>query len=210
MPDFVYILANRRPGSQEWVTLLIFIIIIAVNALSGILKAAKNKREEESEDKGTAPPQRRYKPAEQWDSRDKTAQPKPRQQGLSLAERAAIEAKKRLEQQRLAQQRLAHQLNYRESLEQQKRREKLAAKRQERVRQQKLLEKQKQQLLAQQRKVEEIKKLKKARQVEATEEVSAVEFDLANMPVESLQNAIVACEILGKPVALREAGEKAF
>lgn len=227
MASFFDILA--RGNTDSFITVLIFIIIIAVKVVGGIVKSVKENQDAQKEQAQREKIRQyarqegkpKYKSAEQWktgkakyESSQSLEHTRPvSQEGETAIDRALRAKRELLEKQRLAQQQAQYKMARRERNDQQRRREYLAKKRKERQKQQKLIQEQKRQLLAQKQKAQQIAAMKKKRYGEDEvyqDGVSIDSYQLADMDIGSIRNVIVASEILSKPIALRQAGERVF
>ena len=195
MAEFFEILAQWRQGGEQWVTLLIFIVVVAVNVIGGIIKAAKSNTKRKDEESGIQG-SRQHTPAEQAETSPLS--------NLDLALRARRE---QLQAEHLRQQRISQQAQLQEQFDHRQRTQLLEIKRQ-RLIEQKSLAEQKQKL--QQQKDLMLKTTNPVSEPKEIQHQPAGIYELAKFPAEQLQNVLVACEILGKPVSLRENNERLF
>lgn len=216
MAEFFEILAQGRQGGEQWVTLLIFIVIVAVNVIGGIIKAAKSNTKRKDEDSDTQS-SRQYKPAQQWsktESRMSTKEtPTGRAQASPMSNLDMILRARReqLQAEQIRQQRINQQAQLQEQFDHNQRAQLLEIKRQ-RLIEQKSLAEQRQKLQQQKELMLQMPHLAASPRPEPrqAQHHSASIYELIEFPAEQLQNILVACEIMGKPVSMRENDERLF
>ncbi len=200
MLDKLIILA-QRDGNSEWITLVVFIVIIVFNAIGGIIKASRDKQQSKRTDEPGA--KKRYKPAEQWGQSSQPAQ----KQGLSPEQRQKIHQQKetllspKLQEMLMAQQQQEREHQLRQKKAEQMRKTRLVAERQRKLQQQ---------LLENQRRMQEKPKrvAVKRDRAKVTRKTPSYNYRLDKASRSQLRNIIVASEILSKPVALRKPDER--
>lgn len=214
--------------NEQWISLVIFLIIIALNVVGGLVKSFKDRiAEKRQNEQGQDRPQsKRYRSVDQWDkktsgqgqarqvqqvSADESSPQQNRQEkregSLSpklediLAERlAAKRAAMSVPQQRAAEPPTRRQIPEKNERQRQlENRQKLAQK--------KMLEKQKQ-ITAQREGATRIKKSPKLQVAKVETKSEPSEYDLVGVSSDQLKNFIVAGEILAKPLALRDIDER--
>jgi hypothetical protein len=215
MAEFFKILAQGRQGGEQWVTLLIFIVIVAVNVIGGIIKAANKSNTKRKDEESGIQGRRPYKPAQQWDRHESPAEEtqaeRPETSPLSNLDAILRARREQLQAEHIRQQRMSQQAQLQEQFDHGQRAQMLEMKRQ-RLIEQKTLAEQRQKL--QQQKDLMLQMTRPAagptpRPQEVPHQPSGI-YKLAEFSAEQLQDVLVACEVMGKPVSLRENDERLF
>ena len=215
MAELFEILAQGRQGGEQWVTLLIFIVIVAVNVIGGIIKAANKSNTRRKDEESGIQGRRPYKPAQQWDRHERPAEEtqaeRPETSPLSNLDAILRARREQLQAEHIRQQRISQQAQLQEQFDHRQRAQLLEIKRQ-RLAEQKSLEEQRQKL--QQQKDLMLQMTRPAasptpRLQEVPHQTASI-YDLTEFPAEQLQDVLVACEILGQPVSLREEDQRLF